>query len=612
VTRGEWERELARLLAPVIAHASPHGARVRLPGPRPSSSGPESDSLEGFARSLWLAAPWLATHPTGVLDIAGRRVDLGAFYRRGFSAGTRRYRAESWYPLLRIPQTLVEAAAIARALIVARRRLWDPLNSGERRRLLAWLDRAQSRIPPIDNNWHLFSVTILTALKVLGGTADQDALDRHLDRIESFYLGDGWYTDGTGPPPVLDYYNATVFHPYLLWWASLDGDSRPERRHRVRRRASLFLERFPELFASNGSYPCFGRSATYRMALTHIVPWAVAEGVWPHPPGMARRLCGLAARRFLGDPEAVAPTGALSLGFSRAWPPLAESYSGPASPLWAGKAFAVLALPPDHEFWTAPEAPLPIEHEDYVSKVGAGCFLLSGDRRTGHVQLVNGGSVAAGPDYAPKYSRLTYSSHFGYEIERGRPSDEPEPSGDAALTLSLDGRAWYARARARPLQSDDRVLITEGIHPLPGLPARVVSAIGFDGDRQVRAHRVETQLPVFVREGSFALSWGGEEEPRTACGCVSWAAADGRASGIRPLLGYDAVPLPAPGNANILHGRSLVPRVETTRPRRGSSILASISLARPGHFEPAELQKPTPLLRRLEDALGMYAAGPGT
>jgi len=348
------------------------------------------------------------------------------------------------------------------------------------------------------------------------------------------------------------------------------------------------------------------------MALTHVVPWAVAEGLWPHPPGMARRLCGLAANRFLGDPDAIGPSGELSLGFARPWLPVAESYSGPASPLWAAKAFAVLALPPRHEFWTAPEAPLPIEREGYSSRLGAGCFLLSGDRRTGHVQLVNGGSIAAGLDYGPKYARLTYSSHFGYEVERGRPSEEPEPFGDAALTLSLDGRSWYARASARPLPPDDGMLITEGTFLLSGSPCRVVSAIGFDGDRQIRAHRVEAQLPVRVREGGFALSWGGEEEPETAFGDVSWAAAGGRASGIRPLLGYDAAPRPGPGNANILHPRSLVPRLETTSPRRGSLILASVSLARPEHFEPEELKKPTPLLRRLEDALGTYARGPAT
>jgi hypothetical protein len=608
MTRTEWEQGLTRLLAPVIEHTSPLGTRVRLPGPRPSSSGAESDSFEGFARSLWLAAPWLASHSTGVLDVAGRRVDLGAFYRRGLSAGTRRRGRESWYRLLRTQQTLVEAAAVARALIVARRRLWDPLNAEERRRLLRWLDRTRTRIPALDNNWHLFAVTILTALKVLSGATDQRALDRHLGRVESFYLGDGWYSDGAGPPPVLDYYNATVFHPYLLWWATVDGDSRPERRDRVRERARLFLERFPELFASNGSFPCFGRSAAYRMALTHVVPWAVAGGIWPHSPGMARRLCGVAARRFLGDPETVGPDGALSLGFSRPWLPLAESYSGPASPLWAGKAFAVLALPPEHEFWTAPEAPLPVERGSYLSSLGAGCFLLSGDRSTGHVQLVNGGSIAPGPDYAPKYVRLAYSSHFGYEVERGRGSEEPEPFGDAALTLSADGRSWYARASARSLHSGDGVLVTEGTHPLPGSSARVLSAIGFDGDRQVRLHRVETRLPVFVREGGFALSWAGRQEPRTASGRVSWAAVGGRASGIRPLRGYGDVPPPAPGNANILHSRSVVPRLETTSARQGSFTVATVSLARPDHFEPEELERPTPLLRRLDEALATYVA----
>jgi len=57
-----------------------------------------------------------------------------------------------------------------------------------------------------------------------------------------------------------------------------------------------------------------------------------------------------------------------------------------------------------------------VERGDYTVTTAGGNFLLHGSRREGHVQLVNGGSLL----FAKKYSNLTYSSHFGYEIDRHR------------------------------------------------------------------------------------------------------------------------------------------------------------------------------------------------
>lgn len=363
--------------------------------------------MEAFARSLWMAGPRLLTHPTGEAAIGGRVVDVGDFYRTGFTNGTDVRHPDSWFSLLGLGQTLVEAATLAWSLWVARSHLWEPLGSLERRQILAWLEQA-SAIAPMDNNWRLFSVILLTVLKHLGGSFDQRTIDGHLDRVESFYLGDGWYNDGAMPCSRdcgIDYYNAFVIHPYLLYWCLLDGDSQPERRERIFSRARAFQRSFVRWFGSDGSFPCFGRSTLYRMGVTHIFVSAVLAGACALPLGQVRRLCGLVLRRAVEDPGALGREGQLTMGFAGEFLPMIESYSGPGSPYWAATAFGVLAFPQRHEFWQAPEEELPIEREDYVLILPAAGFLVQGDRVTGHVQVVNGKSLV----YPKKYSNITYS-----------------------------------------------------------------------------------------------------------------------------------------------------------------------------------------------------------
>jgi hypothetical protein len=597
-TRSDWERALAHLLAPVLSYASPGCARVRLPGVRQSHSGEESDSLEAFARSLWGAGAWLSASPTAELEVGGSRIDLAGFYRRGLVNGTNPRHPESWQPLLAIPQTLVEGAALAWNLLLAKRQLWEPLSTTERERLLGWLKEAAA-IPPHDCNWRLFTVIVLTALKLLGGEYDQARIDCELDRVDAFYLGDGWYDDSlaSGSGLALDYYNATVFHPYLLFWAHVDGQCQPERAARVRERARLFLERFPEWFASDGSFPCFGRSATYRCALLHAPVWGVLSSTSPLPLGQVRRLCRLALRHFMDAPGVFGPNGELTLGFTREYPQIAESYSGPGSPYWAAKAFSILALPPEHPFWIAQEVALPVERGDYTLPAAGGSFLVHGSRGDGQVQLVNGGSLVL----AKKYSNFSYSTHFGYEIDRPRDIAEPDPFGEASLSFSLDGETWYGRQRAHHLGVEDGVLLTESTYGLrqPGPYVRTISAITFAGEAQVRVHRVEARRRVYAREGGFSCGWAAGQVPTLRGGRFSFASAGGRASGIRPFRGYDEACRPVLAGCNVLHPRSAVPQVRTTKARSGVFYLASVSLARPRLFAPENLLDVEP------DGIGM-------
>jgi len=611
MARDDWERALLSLMRPIIAHASPGGARVYLPGGRPSGNGRESDSLEAFARSLWMAGPWLSTHPTGKAHIDGRDVDVAAFYRRGFLTGTDVASPESWHALLSVRQTLVEACPLAWNLWLARRALWEPLSARERRQILAWLEAA-ARIRPYGDNWQLFPALVLTVLKLLGGPYDQKRIDTHLDRIESLYLGDGWYTDGQLRRGImhLDYYNAWAIHPYLLYWSLLDGDAQPVRRERILTRARLFLQTYPYWFGSGGSYPCFGRSALYRMAVTAIFPAAALMDACPVPLGQARRICSLVLGRFLGTPGTLGASGQLTMGFTREYLPMTDAYSGPGSPYWAGKAFMVLALPPEHPFWTTPEEPLPIELGDYSLPIPAAGFLLHGSRHTGQLQLINGHGLDQGSNASKRYSNLAYSSHFGYEIAGDQGPGAADPFGDACLTFSLEGEDWYGRHTARSLGFEDGILLTEATYRLGeyGPSVHVLSAVAFLADQQLRMHQVRSGMPVYAREGGFACGWDDDEGITLSGGTVSYVAATDKASGIRPVVGYDEASYPSRADCNVLTTRSAVPHVRTLLPRRGLFYLASVSLARPATFSADDIGNDRQEISRRLDVMGRLLA----
>ena len=60
--------------------------------------------------------------------------------------------------------------------------------------LAEWL-YSVNEVPVSENNWLFFYILINTALKVNGLKYSKQRLEEGLEKINSFYLGDGWYCD---------------------------------------------------------------------------------------------------------------------------------------------------------------------------------------------------------------------------------------------------------------------------------------------------------------------------------------------------------------------------------------------------------------------------------
>ncbi|BFV60058.1 DUF2264 domain-containing protein [Kitasatospora sp. CMC57] len=520
-TRAHWEAVADGLLTAVGPYATPGRALVNLPGPRASLSGPRSDGLEGYARTFLLAAFRVAgadgADPGGLLER----------YAAGLAAGTRSPTtsreldsSEAWPVITDRGQAMVEAASIALALRLTRRWLWDRLDPTVRDRAAAWLGEALRRTPN-DNNWWLFPLTVGGFLAE-AGYADEGAVERGLERIDRWYLGEGWYTDGR--PRAFDHYNGWALHLYPVLHAHLSADQPLLARYGDR--LAAHLDGYARTFGGDGAPVHQGRSLSYRFAATAPL-WAGAlTGRTPLTPGTTRRLASGALRHFL-DRGAAGADGLLSLGWHGPYPPLVQPYSGPASPYWASKGFVGLLLPPTHPVWTAVEEPAPAERADAVHPLPVPGWLIQSTAADGVVRLHNHGSDdqpvgEAHPD-DPLYARLAYSTVTG-----------PSALPDNHFGLFVDG-AVSARGRITPLGAGDGWAASSHC-PRDGVT--VTSLTLAHGADEIRAHLV-TGAPdgTPVHQGGWAVAGASVTSAVTPDG-TAWARAAELASALRPLHGF--------------------------------------------------------------------------
>ncbi|MDX2559879.1 DUF2264 domain-containing protein [Streptomyces sp. TX20-6-3] len=507
-TRAHWEAAADRLLLAVRPFASPRHGLIDLPGPRPSWSGARSDGLEGWARTFLLAA----------LRVAGARGEdphghLGR-YAEGIAAGTAtpgRADEDSWPLTTDTRQAIVEAASVALGLRLTRPWLWDRLDDRTRERVVDWLRPALGP-SPVDNNWWLFGLTVAGFLQDAGVDTDRAAatVDRSLARIEDWYLGDGWYSDGDNR--AFDHYNGWALHFYPVLHAHLAGDRELLDRYGPRLRAHL--DDYVHLFDADGAPLPYGRSLIYRFAAA-AAPWlGTLTGHTPLTPGATRRLASGTLRYFL-DRGATGPDGLLTLGWHGPYAPLVQEYSGPGSPYWASKGFLGLLLPAGHPAWADREEPLPAERADTVRPFAPAGLLVQTTAADGLVRLHNHGSnhvhsAEAGED-DPGYARQAYATRTG-------PTTGPAPA-DNHFALLVEGRPTL-RGPAAPAGTGPGWAASRHI-PYPGV--RVVSATLAHGRAEVRAH-----LVLGAPEGTPVRQTGWATTP------------DGPHAQLHPVHGYPA------------------------------------------------------------------------
>jgi hypothetical protein len=496
-TRADVQQLVRDLITPVLPHFSPGRAQV-LMGPNRALYGDPAGLLEGFSRTLWGIVP---------LTAGGGEFAHWDFWRAGFSAGTDPSHAEYWGEPGDFDQRSVEMAAMGLALSLAPKETWSRFTPAVQTRLATWLGRI-NRVQLVDSNWLFFRVLVNLGLKHCGQAWSQEKISADLDRLDQFYRGDGWYADGAVGTTYRngrlgDYYVPMGFHFYSLLYARLAGAEDPVRAARYVERARIFSEDFLHWFSGDGAALPFGRSLTYRFAQAAFwgaVAFApVAALPWPVVKGLYLRHL----RWWLRQPV-FSETGLLTIGY--AYPNLvaSESYNSSGSPYWGMKVFLPLALPAEHPFWTAEEAPLP-KRAPVRTVSGANLVLTSSGANSDVIALNPGQPVYDWPRHAPsKYSKFAYSTRFAFSVPVSSATLE-EGGFDSMLALSDDNRRYRVREFCHDPEVRNGVAYSRWT-PWPDIEVRTWLIAAGDG-AHVRVHRVRTPRPVWSAECGFAVGY---------------------------------------------------------------------------------------------------------
>lgn len=237
-----------------------------------STHGAAIDAMEGFCRTLPMIGAWIRSgRPAVIQGPTGQPVDLLQVVRQGVLAGTDRKATGYWGDVEHGDQRIVEAADVALSLWLLRDHLWPILSSPEKDRIATWLGSVNGKQIP-DNNWHVFPVLVNEVLASLGCESDRSLSLEHYRALRSFYLGNGWFSDG--PDGEVDYYNAWGIHYALFGLASSI---------RCSTRISSMALSTSSCAATNSSSP---RTAFRFVVGAFVIGWPLRRHLWlPLPRG---------------------------------------------------------------------------------------------------------------------------------------------------------------------------------------------------------------------------------------------------------------------------------------------------------------------------------------
>lgn len=251
-------------------------------------------------------------------------------------------------------QRLVDAAYLAESFLRAPEATWQQLDVTTKKRYIERFQRLKV-VRPAYNNWLLFRGLIEAFLMSVGEEADQYALTVAANKINEWYLSDGWYSDG--PEFSLDYYNAYVIHPMYIemlevlnkhnFWTPISTGLAVKRMQRF----NVFMER---LISPEGTYPAFGRSVVYRMGAFQTL--AMAAWKYGLPEGLSNGQVRSALTAVMNNMFKVEgnfnEAGFLQLGFAGHQPELSNYYTNNGSLYMTSLVFMPLGLPAGHPFWS--------------------------------------------------------------------------------------------------------------------------------------------------------------------------------------------------------------------------------------------------------------------
>ena len=547
----EFETLLASFLTPLEKYYTKEKAGL-IVGSTAAGYETQTIGLEGFSRILWGLAPAWSKN-------SGALKEYQTIYQKGLSTGTNPDSKEYWGVCHDYDQRFVEMAAIAYGMMFAPEVLWQPLSEREKENIADWLYQINDHALPLCN-WEFFRILVNLALKQCGRHYSVEQLEYSLSCVESFYVGSGWYQDGDSRQT--DYYIPWAMHFYGLVYAMVMEKEDPVRSLQFKERAQEFAKDFIYWFAEDGAALPYGRSLTYRFAQCSFFSVLVLADVRPFPLEIMK---GIIVRNFeyWQSQEMLDNAGILTIGYSYPNLHMAESYNSPGSPYWAFKAFAILGLPKEHEFWSVEAKPLPeLETRKWL-------------KYTEMIMIRQGGEVFS---YTPgnytnvhahaasKYGKFAYSTKFGFSTPKTN-MNLGESAPDSTLVFEIDG--YYMPKRKNESSTVDKDHITCKWSPFTGIHVETVILPDSLGHRRI--HTITSEIHCRAYDCAFAVEikkdviqtkiLNDEQNEVTGANVCALAANATSSCSISSAKG-EAIMIWAAPNTNLVANKTVIPAIQ--------------------------------------------------
>lgn len=449
--------------------------------------------MEAFARPLWGLVPFWCG--------GGEDISFEKIYRKGIIAGTNPESKEYWGKCNSFDQRFVEMASLAYGLLFAPEKIWTPLTDKQKDSFARWLYQINEYFVP-ESNWLFFRVLVNVALKQCGMEYNSEKLLADLEKIESFYLGDGWYSDGISTKEIphngqKDYYISFAIHFYSLIYAIVMKNDDAVRAENFRKRAYSFAQEFIYWFSDSGEAVPYGRSLTYRFAQIAFWSMCLVADVKPFSVGIIKGIIVRNLEYWLSDNRIFDNGHIMTIGYRYNQLIMSEGYNSPGSPYWSMKAFAFMALPDEHEFWKCEPLPLPGLKQLTVQKIPE---LMVG-RYQNSVTLYPAGTINVYPnEMIHKYLKFAYSTRFGFSMPRSN-WRFGAAAPDSTLAFEFEERI-YTRIKNMGFKLlTDRIVIKWS----PGFGIDVKTEIIPTKTGHIRKHIVNSTINCIAYDSGFAV-----------------------------------------------------------------------------------------------------------
>lgn len=564
-TKQDFTDLMHRILDPLLPCYSAGGARLHL-GETGASYDQNAIELEAFSRPLWALAPfWLG---------GGSAPEFERIYQAGLDHGTDPAHPEYWGDTKDYDQCFVEMAAIACAILEVPEKAWEPLNPEARTHLAAWLGTINHHELP-NCNWLFFRVLVNLALRSVDMPWDPALLEQDLQNAESWYIGDGWYSDGSPEvKPQRDYYIPWALQYYGVLYSVFAAKEDPERAARFRQRAMEFGSQFMTWFDADGAALPYGRSLTYRFGQCAFYSACIWAGLEPLPLPVMKGIIVRNLQWWMSKPI-FDRSGVLTVGYCYPQFFMSERYNAPGSPYWGLKTFIVLGLPDDHPFWTAEAAPLPVQPG--VTELPAAHLLM---QRTpdGQVNAYAPAEVEQNEhgQFAEKYGKFVYSTRFGFSASRSY-AELAQAAPDSMLAFLIGGQIFVRRHSQSFAVQDGKMVSTWS--PFEGIT--VTTEVEPTEQGHIRRHTVVSDRACTAWDCGFAVAKFAPGFAARAENCTALVANDRQRCEVRGQTGAAEI-VDAWPNTSLYVTNTAIPAVKYDIPVGTTTLVTEVTaFARP-------------------------------